>query len=165
MTIIDRPLEFAKRHRDVVILILFALTMIAAGLSFNQSMNASDQAHTAAISSGKTADAAKNQAAVDAKRIDTLFFERDTRQYGAEVARYRSALVQCRLQNQARQGTNEIIDILQDAFQPAAAAERAGVKQTPVVHRLIPSVASLKKIPLTRCLKVLVNPDAKPTHK
>lgn len=137
--------RFAERHWKISLVLMVLLAATASIQSYETSQ---DQAASA-----------RSLAARDARRIDTLFAQRDVRRHALDVERYKAALAGCRRQNVARRGSNDISQILRDAFAPVTAAEKGGKVETPLVHGLAIAAGKLKVLPIVHCLTAIPNPD------
>lgn len=146
-----------ERHWKVALVLLVLFSATATIQSYRTSRDESAHARAQAA-------AAKRESAANEKRINTLFDQRDQRRRVADRKRYKASLTACRQQNIARRGTNDIARILQDAFAPVIAAEKRGVKETPLVHGLARAAAKLTILPIVICVNVVPNPD-KPGHQ
>lgn len=131
---------FVERHWKIAVVLMVLLSALAVIQSY---------------------ESTHGLASKDSTRIDTLFAQRDVRRHTLDEERYQAALNGCRRQNVARRGTNRISRILKDAFAPVIVAEKQGKVETPLVRGLALATTKLKILPITVCLDVIPNPDAK----
>lgn len=148
---------YFERHWKIAVVLLVLFSATATIQSYRTSRDEAAHARTQSME-------AKRASAANEKRINELFDQRDLRRRIADRKTYKASLASCEQQNVARRGTNDIARILQDAFAPVIAAEKHGVKETPLVHGLARAAAKLTILPIVHCVEVIPNPD-KPGHQ
>lgn len=135
---VDGLRVFVERHWKIALVLMVLLTGTAIIQSY---------------------EATHSLSAQNARRIDTLFAQRDERRATLDAQRYKAALAGCRRSKLTRAGVNDIAQILKDAFAPVTAAEKAGTKETPLVMGLAVAAQKLQVLPPLDCLALIPNPD------